>query len=77
MMDKRQEHLGDYNRNFACFLPAISNFFQTFVTKQRLTDGKHIPADRLPKGLDRGVEGLNFINPVSYTHLTLPTIYSV
>ena len=59
----KQEHLGNYNRNFACFLPAISNFFQTFITKQRLTKGSHIPADRIPKGFDNGVEGLNFINP--------------
>ena len=61
--NSKQEHLGNYNRNFACFLPAISNFFQTFITKQRLTKGSHIPADRIPKGFDNGVEGLNFINP--------------
>ena len=74
--NKRQEHLGDLNRNFAVFLPAISNFFQTFVTKQRLTEGKHIPAERIPKGLDRGVEGLNFINP-DEGYFTYPTaLYS-
>ena len=63
MTDKRQEHLGDYNRNFACFLPAISNFYNTFISKQRVTGGTHIPAERIPKGMDRGVEGMNFINP--------------
>ena len=25
----------------------------------------------------RVVKGVNFVDPVSYTHLTLPTIYSV
>ena len=70
MTDKRQEHLGNFNRNFAVFLPAISNFFNTFISKQRVTKGTHIPTERIPKGLDRGVEGLNFINPdEGYFHI--------
>ena len=61
---KRQEHLGNLSRDFAVFLPAISNFYNTFVSKQRVTEGKHIPAERIPKGFNgAGVEGLNFINP--------------
>jgi len=60
---KRQEHLGDLSRDFAVFLPAISNFFNTFISKQRVTKGTHIPTERIPKGFDNGVEGLNFINP--------------
>ena len=55
--EKRQEHLGDFNRNFAVFLPAISNFYNTFISKQRVTEGAHIPTERIPKGFDRGVEG--------------------
>ena len=70
--NKRQEHLGDFNRNFAVFLPAISNFFNTFISKQRVTKGTHIPKERIPKGLDRGVEGLNFINP-DEGYFTYPT----
>ncbi len=74
--NKRQEHLGDFNRNFAVFLPAISNFFNTFISKQRVTIGAHIPTERIPKGLDRGVEGLNFINP-DEGYFTYPTaLYS-
>ena len=74
--DKRQEHLGDFNRNFAVFLPAISNFFNTFISKQRVTKGAHIPKERIPKGFDRGVEGLNFINP-DEGYFTYPTaLYS-
>ena len=74
--NNRQEHLGDLSRDFAVFLPAISNFFNTFISKQRITEGKHIPADRIPKGLDRGVEGLNFINP-NEGYFTYPTaLYS-
>jgi hypothetical protein len=28
-----------------------------------VTGGTHIPAERIPKGFDNGVEGLNFLNP--------------
>jgi hypothetical protein len=59
----RQEHLGDLSRDFAVFLPAISNFYNTFISKQRVTEGKHIPAERIPKTFENGVESLNFINP--------------
>tara|TARA_A100001011_G_scaffold251797_1_gene259976 strand:- start:12 stop:1460 length:1449 start_codon:yes stop_codon:yes gene_type:complete len=61
--NNRQEHLGEYSRDFAVFLPAISNFYNTFISKQRVTDGDHIPKDRIPKAFENGVEGLNFINP--------------
>jgi hypothetical protein len=63
MTDKRREHLGDTQRDYAVFLPAISNFYNTFISKQRVTEGKHIAEDRIPKGFENGVEGLNFINP--------------
>ena len=62
--NNRQEHLGKYSRDFAVFLPAISNFYNTFISKQRVTEGKHIPEERIPQGFNgAGVEGLNFINP--------------
>ena len=74
--NKRQEHLGDLSRDFAVFLPAISNFYNTFISKQRITKGEHIPLDRIPKGFDSGVEGLNFINP-DEGYFTYPTaLYS-
>ena len=74
--NKRQEHLGQYSRDFAVFLPAISNFYNTFISRQRVTKGEHIPANRIPKGFDSGVEGLNFINPEE-GYFTYPTaLYS-
>ena len=74
--NKRQEHLGELSRDFAVFLPAISNFYNTFISKQRVTKGAHIPIDRIPKGFDSGVEGLNFINPTE-GYFTYPTaLYS-
>jgi hypothetical protein len=42
------------------YLPAISTFYSTYVSKQRL--GEYVPADRIPAGFDRGVEGMNFLN---------------
>ena len=60
--NKRQEHLGEHSRDFAVFLPAISNFYNTFISKQRVTEGAHIPQDRIPKGFENGVEGCNFLN---------------
>jgi len=63
MSDHRQEHLGPLNRDFARFLPAISNFYNTFISKQRVTEGAHIPKDRIPKSFENDVEGLNFLNP--------------
>mgnify|MGYP005714256819 CR=1 FL=1 len=73
----KQEHLGELSRDFAVFLPAISNFYNTFISKQRVTEGKHIAEERIPNTFEHGVESLNFINPdkgmftypVSYTHL--------
>jgi hypothetical protein len=61
MTDRRQEHLGALSRDFAVFLPAISNFYNTFISKQRVTEGAHIPKERIPQGFENGVEGLNFL----------------
>jgi hypothetical protein len=76
MTERRQEHLGKYSRDFAVFLPAISNFYNTFISKQRVTNGQHIPKERIPEGFDQDVEGLNFINPEK-GYFTYPTaLYS-
>ena len=36
--NNKQEHLGELSRDFAVFLPAISNFYNTFISKQRVTE---------------------------------------
>ena len=33
---KQQEHLGEFNRDFAVFLPATSGFYQNYISKQRM-----------------------------------------
>ena len=47
---------------YAVFLPALSTFYSAFVGKQRET-GAYVDPARLPAGFDRGVEGINWLNP--------------
>ena len=72
---KQQEHLGEFNRDFAVFLPATSGFYQNYISKQR-KDPTYVEESRIPKGFDQGVEGLNYINP-DKGYFTYPTaLYS-
>ena len=48
-------------KDYAVYLPAISCFFSTYVSKQRREE--FVPKDRIPQGFDRGIEGMNFLNP--------------
>lgn len=57
----RQVNLTPLQKDYAVYLPAISSFYSTYVAKQRLE--KFIPDDRVPQGFDRGIEGMNFLNP--------------
>lgn len=58
---KSQVNLTPLQKDYAVYLPAISSFYSTYVAKQRLE--KFIPDDRIPAGFDRGIEGMNFLNP--------------
>ena len=58
---KQPVDLTPLQKDYAVYLPAISSFYSTYVAKQRLE--KFIPDDRIPKGFDRGIEGMNFLNP--------------
>lgn len=60
MTMKQPVNLSESQRDYAIFLPAISTFYNSYISKQRL--GEHVPDERLPDGFDRGVEGLNFLN---------------
>jgi hypothetical protein len=59
-MRKPPVNLTPLQRDYAIYLPAISSFYGTYIAKQRLE--KFIPDDRIPKGFDRGIEGMNFLN---------------
>ena len=54
-------NLTPLQKDYAVYLPAISSFYSTYVAKQRLED--FVPKDRIPQGFDRGIEGMNFLNP--------------
>lgn len=48
-------------KDYAVYLPAISSFYSTYVAKQRKEE--FVPKERIPAGFDRGIEGMNFLNP--------------
>jgi len=54
-------NLTPLQKDYAVYLPAISTFFSTYISKQRFD--KFVPDDRIPTGFDRGIEGMNFLNP--------------
>jgi hypothetical protein len=58
---KKPVDLTPLQKDYAVYLPAISSFYSTYIAKQRLE--KFIADDRIPQGFDRGIEGMNFLNP--------------
>jgi hypothetical protein len=54
-------NLTPLQKDYAVFLPAISSFYSTYIAKQRLEE--FVPLARIPAGFDRGIEGMNFLNP--------------
>jgi hypothetical protein len=60
-MSRQPVNLTPLQKDYAVYLPAISSFYSTYIAKQRLE--KFIPDDRIPAGFDRGIEGMNFLNP--------------
>jgi hypothetical protein len=60
-MNKQPVDLTPLQKDYAVYLPAISSFYSTYVAKQRQEE--FVPTDRIPKGFDQGIEGMNFLNP--------------
>ena len=60
-MTKPPVNLTPLQKDYAVYLPAISSFYSTYIAKQRLEE--FVPNDRIPAGFDRGIEGMNFLNP--------------
>ena len=58
---KQQVNLTPLQKDYAVYLPAISSFYSTYVAKQRLEE--FVSKERIPAGFDRGIEGMNFLNP--------------
>jgi hypothetical protein len=60
-MSKPPVNLTPLQKDYAVYLPAISSFYSTYIAKQRLEE--FVPSERVPTGFDRGIEGMNFLNP--------------
>jgi hypothetical protein len=60
-MKKPPVNLTPLQKDYAVYLPAISSFYSTYVAKQRLEE--FVSKERIPAGFDRGIEGMNFLNP--------------
>lgn len=54
-------NLTPLQKDYSVFLPAISGFYSTYVSKQQA--GEYVPKNRIPADFDRGIEGMNFLNP--------------
>jgi len=61
MIKRPPVNLSPLQKDYAVYLPAISSFYSTYIAKQRQEE--FVPRDRIPKGFDRGIEGMNFLNP--------------
>jgi hypothetical protein len=58
---KQPVDLTPLQKDYAVYLPAISSFYSTYVDKQRKEE--FVSKERIPVGFDRGIEGMNFLNP--------------
>lgn len=50
------------NKDYSIFLPSISGFYNTIVSKEQNEPGVSVPQSRLPAEFEEGIEGLNFLN---------------
>jgi len=60
-MNRPPVNLTPLQKDYAVYLPAISSFYSTYIAKQRLEE--FVSTGRIPAGFDRGIEGMNFLNP--------------
>ena len=58
----RIDNLTSKQKDYAVFLPALSSFYGTYVGKQR-HDPNYVDAQRMPAKFEKGMEGLNWLNP--------------
>jgi hypothetical protein len=58
---KTKVNLWDRNADYAVFLPSISGFYNTHISKQQ-QQGDYVPASRMPVECENGMEGFNFLN---------------
>lgn len=57
---KTRVDLDPRNKDYAIFLPSISGFYNTFISKQQQEE--YVPHNRIPAEFEHGIEGMNFLN---------------
>ena len=55
------EDLSKFRKDYALFLPAISGFYTEVLGRAKHFEN-YIPESRIPKGFERGLDGLNFLD---------------
>ena len=60
--NKNRIDLQARNKDYALFLPSISGFYQTFISKERNNPGVDVLTNRIPVEFENGIEGFNFLN---------------
>ena len=53
--------LSKFKKDYAVFLPAISGFYAEVLGRAKNVEG-YLDPDRVPKGFENGIEGLNFLD---------------
>lgn len=56
-----QVNLTPLQKDYAVYLPAVSCFYSNYPSKQKYE--KFVPDERIPKGFDRGIQGMDFLDP--------------
>lgn len=59
-------NLTERNKDYSVFLPSISSFYDRTISKYRAQGTDFIDADRMPKGFENGLDGLDFLRPDAY-----------
>jgi hypothetical protein len=58
--NKTRIDLKQRNKDYSIFLPSISGFYQTHISKQQKEQA--VPQERIPTEFENGIEGCNFLN---------------
>lgn len=59
-------NLTERNKDYAVFLPSISTFYSSAISKYRAKGAEFVPDERIPAGFEKGVDGMDFLRDDSY-----------
>lgn len=61
-------NLTETNKDYSVFLPSVSTFYSSMISKYRTKGSSFIPDERIPAGFEDGIEGTDFLKPDAYYH---------